>query len=112
MLRIGATIAPEHYKIFHTTATTGIFGASVAAGKILGLDESDLLWTLGKRWNTFLRAMAISERDGGMSKFLHTAHAAGQGLRCSHGKREGFSGATHILEGEQRFFQGLRSQRC
>ncbi len=28
MLRIGATIAPEHYKIFHTTATTGIFGAS------------------------------------------------------------------------------------
>ena len=34
MLRIGATIAPEHYKIFHTTATTGIFGASVEAGKI------------------------------------------------------------------------------
>ena len=38
MLRIGAAITPAHYKIFHTTATTGVFGAAMAAGKLLDLD--------------------------------------------------------------------------
>ena len=106
MLRIGASITPEHYKIFHTTATTGIFGASVAAGKILGLDEKRLLWALGNA-GTLSCGLWQFLRDGGMSKFLHTAHAAGQGVYVALLAREGFSGATHILEGEQGFFKGF-----
>ena len=113
MLRIGASITPEHYKIFHTTATTGIFGASVAAGKILGLDEKRLLWALGNA-GTLSCGLWQFLRDGGMSKFLHTAHAAGQGVYVALLAREGFSGATHILEGEQGFFKGyaLKDVNC
>lgn len=49
-----------------------------------------------------------------MSKFLHTAHAAGQGVYVALLAREGFSGATHILEGEQGFFKGyaLKDVNC
>ena len=48
--------------------------------------------------------------DGGMSKFLHTGAAAGNGILVAMLAKNGFSGATHILEGKQGFFAGYARQ--
>ena len=79
MLRIGAAITPAHYKIFHTTATTGVFGAAMAAGKLLDLDAIQLNWALGNA-GTMSAGLWQFLPDGGMSKFLHTGAAAGNGI--------------------------------
>ena len=109
MLRIGAAITPAHYKIFHTTATTGVFGAAMAAGKLLDLDAIQLNWALGNA-GTMSAGLWQFLPDGGMSKFLHTGAAAGNGILVAMLAKNGFSGATHILEGKQGFFAGYARQ--
>lgn len=109
MLRIGAAITPAHYKVFHTTATTGIFGAAISSGKLLGLNSKELLWALGNA-GTSSAGLWQFLQDGAMSKFLHMAHAAGNGLYIAFLAKQGFSGAAHILEGSQGFFKGYARQ--
>ncbi len=109
MLRIGTTITPNHYKVFHTTSTTGVFGSAIAAAKILGLEEKKMAWALGNA-GTLSSGLWQFLQDGAMSKFLHTAHAAGSGVYVALLAKEGFSGATYILEGSQGFFKGYARQ--
>ncbi len=109
MLRVGAAVTPGHYQIFHTTATTGVFGAAMSAGKMLGLTPTQLMWALGNAGSTAAGLWQFLP-DGGMSKFLHTAQAAGNGVTVAMLAARGFSGATRILEGEQGFFAGYARQ--
>ena len=37
--RIGMAVGPAHYRIWHSTATCGPFGAAMAAADLLGLDD-------------------------------------------------------------------------
>ena len=109
MLRIGAAITPAHYKIFHTTATTGVFGAAMVAGKMLGLNPTQLNWALGNA-GTMASGLWQFLQDGGMSKFLHTGGASAHGIMVALLAQNGFSGATRILEGTQGFFAGYARQ--
>ena len=45
--RLGNSVGPAHYKIWHNTAICGTFGAAYAAGTILGLSKSQLRDALG-----------------------------------------------------------------
>ncbi|MCD8339950.1 MAG: MmgE/PrpD family protein [Burkholderiales bacterium] len=109
MLRIGAAITPEHYKVFHTTATTRVFGAAMTSGKLLGLTEVQLLWALGNA-GTSSAGLWQFLANGAMSDLLHTANAAGNGMLSALLASNGFSGATRILEGEKGFFAGYARQ--
>ena len=111
MLRIGAAITPAHYQVFHTTATTGVFGAAMAAGKMLGLSETQLGWALGNA-GTMSAGLWQFLPDGAMSKFLHTGAAAAHGVMVALLAQSGFSGARHILEGKQGFFAGYARQEA
>ena len=43
--RIGNAVYPAHYDVgWHITGTTGVFGAAAAAGKLLGLNEQQMMW--------------------------------------------------------------------
>ncbi len=109
MLRIGAAVTPAHYQVWHTTATTGVFGAAMSSGKLLGLSEQQMLWSLGNA-GTVASGLWQFNPDGAMSKFLHAGNAAGNGVLVSLLAKNGFSGASHILEGKQGFFAGLARQ--
>src|SRR5690606_8646087 len=64
--RLGNAISPEHYaRGWHITATCGVFGASMAAGKLLGLDARQLVWALGSASS---QASGLVETLGTMAK--------------------------------------------
>ncbi|HHW43132.1 MAG TPA: MmgE/PrpD family protein [Desulfotomaculum sp.] len=101
-IRIGEAVTPSHYYFWHTTGTCGTFGAAAAAGKLLGLDKEQLVWALG---NAGTQAAGLWEfiADGAMSKHLHPGKAAQNGVLAALLAKEGFTGATRILEGERGF---------
>ena len=46
--RIGNAVWPNHYDIgWHITGTAGVFGSAAAVGKLLGLNEQQMVWALG-----------------------------------------------------------------
>jgi 2-methylcitrate dehydratase PrpD len=106
MLRVGEALGPGHYRIFHNTATAGVFGAAAAAASLLDLDESGWVWALGNAGTQASGLWQFSE-DATMSKHLHAGHAAEAGLRAALLAREGFTGPAAILEGEKGFFRGF-----
>ena len=104
--RIGNTVGPRHYEVWHNTATCGPFGAAVAAGSILGLSNNALVDALG---NAGTQASGLWEflPAGAMSKHLHAGRAAESGLIAAQLAEEGFTGPATILEGEKGFYRAL-----
>lgn len=105
-LRIGETAGLSHYRFWHTTGTCGTFGATAAAGKILGLDKRQLVDALG---NAGTQAAGLWEflADGAMSKHLHAGKAAMNGMIAALLAGHGFTGATRILEGDRGFLAAM-----
>ncbi len=106
ILRVGEALGPGHYRLFHNTATAGVFGSAAAAAALLDLDEDQWVWALGNAGTQAAGLWQFNE-DGAMSKHLHAGHAAHVGLRSAMLAKEGFTGATGILEGERGFFPAL-----
>lgn len=109
MLRVGEAVTPSHYKIWHTTATCGTFGAAVAAGKLLNLNQIELTNALG---NAGTQAAGLWEflANGAMSKYLHTGKAAMNGVLSSLLAKKGFTGAIKIFEGERGFVKAYSNE--
>jgi 2-methylcitrate dehydratase PrpD len=81
---------------WHTTSTCGVFGATAACGKLLGLDRETLLGALGIAASF---ASGLRRNMGTPTKPVHAGQAAQNGLKAArlasseiHGDREIFSG--------------------
>lgn len=105
-IRIGEAVNPSHYRFWHPTGTAGTFGAAAAAGSLMKLDAGRLLDALGSAGT---QAAGLWEfiADGAMSKPLHPGKAAFNGILAADLAREGFTGATRILEGGRGFFRAM-----
>ena len=105
-IRIGEYLGRSHYTVFHTTGTAGALAAAAAVGRLLDLDARQMLHALGSAGT---QAAGLWEflRDGADSKQLHTARAAVNGLMAAWLARDGFTGASHILEGPQGMAAGM-----
>jgi len=84
---------------WHSTGTCGVFGAAIAAGLTLGLDEAGLVSALGiagsyagGTWNFI--------HDGSQSKKLHAGRAAEGGVMAALMAQSGFQGSANILEAQ------------
>jgi 2-methylcitrate dehydratase PrpD len=99
-IRIGAYLGRSHYRVFHTTGTSGTLAAAAAVAHLFGADEEVMLHALGSAGT---QAAGLWEflRDAADSKQLHTSKAAADGLLSAYIARDGFTGATRILEGKQ-----------
>ena len=106
MLRMGEAVGAEHYKLFHNTATAGVFGAAAVAAYLLELTEDQWVWALGNA-GTQAAGLWQFNADATMSKHLHAGHAAQAGLKAALLAFHGFTGPEHILEGEKGFFRAL-----
>lgn len=106
MTRIGEALGPSHYRIFHNTATAGVFGAAAAAASLLGLEEDGWIWALGSA-GTQAAGLWQFNVEGAMSKPLHAGHAASAGLRSALLAAEGLTAAEAVLEGDKGLFAAL-----
>ncbi|HEU0025751.1 MAG TPA: MmgE/PrpD family protein [Ktedonobacterales bacterium] len=106
--RTGAFLGRSHYRVFHTTGTAGTLAAAVAVAHLLGADAATMLHALGSAGT---QAAGLWEflRDAADSKQLHAGKAAADGLLAAYLARDGFTGATRILEGEQGMAAGMSS---
>ena len=106
--RVGAFLGRSHYRVFHTTGTAGTLAAAVASAHLLGADATTMLHALGSAGT---QAAGLWEflRDAADSKQLHAGKAAADGLLSAYLARDGFTGATRILEGEQGMAAGMSS---
>ncbi len=101
--RIGNAISPGHYdRGWHITSTCGIFGAALAAAKLLDLNEDEIVWALG---NASAQASGLVETLGFMAKSTGVGNAARGGLLSALLAKGGVEGPPQPLEGPRGFLK-------
>jgi 2-methylcitrate dehydratase PrpD len=103
-IRLGLALDPSaHYdRGFHPTATCGVFGAAIAAGKLFGLDAEGIESALGIALSQSAGSMQFLA-DGAWTKRSHVGQAAQNGLICATLAAEGFRGPKQAFEGKSGF---------
>lgn len=114
-IRVALGVGKSHYRYWHTTGTCGTFGAAAGSGKVLELNEDQFVWALGSA-GTQSSGLWEFLAESAMSKQLHAGKSAMNGLLSALLAKEGFTGASRILEGEKGFFKATSidydPQRC
>lgn len=97
MVAISAGIMPEHYNNgrWHATGTIGIFGATAAAGAILGLTPEEMCNALGICAGL---CSGIQLNFGTMAKPMAAGMAAKNGLMAAILAGRGFTGRADIFD--------------
>jgi 2-methylcitrate dehydratase PrpD len=95
--RIGNAVSPQHYaRGWHITATCGVFGAAVAAAKLLRLSPVQTAHALGMAAS---QAAGVVENLPSGAKNIGVGHAARNGLFAALMAARGYTGAPAALEG-------------
>ncbi len=103
--RIGNAVGPAHYEDgWHISGTCGVFGAAVAAGKILGLDAQQMAWALGI---AATEASGLRLMLGSMTKSFNLGHAARSGLNAALLAAKNFTSSERALESRTGFLRVL-----
>ena len=102
--RLGAALfaaASRHH--FHPQGLLGVFSAAATAGKLLGLDASQLAHAFAIAGS---HASTILEYDqaGGEVKRIHGAIALRSGIQSAFLAKEGLTGPLSVLEGRRGIF--------
>ena len=88
---------------WHRTASFGIFGATAAAGKLLGLTQEQTVHAFGIAYS-----QAAGNRqcivDGALTKRLQAGQAAHGAVLSVFLAKAGFTGAAHVFAGTYGFF--------
>ena len=94
---------------YHTTPTTGVFGATVAAAKLLGLTPQRLTSALGMAG---AQSAGLMEMYGpSMQKRFNPGPAARAGVTSALMAKFGFTGTALIFEGERGWLNAYSDQR-
>lgn len=103
--RVGMAVGPEHYHVWHNTATCGPFGSAIAGAYLLGLDENQSVHALGNAGTQSSGFWQFLD-SGAETKHLHAGRGAEAGFVAAQLAAQGFTGAPDILEGSRGFFKG------
>ena len=99
--RIGMVLGRGHYERgFHQTATAGAFGATVAAGRLLGLGQAEMRMALSL---VATRASGLKSQFGTMGKPFNAGIAAANGVEAALLAEAGFLSADDGVGGPQGF---------
>ncbi|MEO0504239.1 MAG: MmgE/PrpD family protein, partial [Pseudomonadota bacterium] len=81
---------------YHQTATAGTFGAAVAAGRLMGLDDATMAHALGL---AATMASGLKSQFGSMGKPLNAGLAARAGVEAATWAAAGMTSAADALDG-------------
>ena len=102
MSRIGVAAGNSlEHRGFHAPGLTGTFGAAIAAGRLLGLDQRKMVNALGIAGSYSGGLIEFSRcQEGAMIKRLHLGKAGEGGVTAALLASRGFAGPETILEGK------------
>ena len=104
-LRIGNCVYPSHYDMgWHITGSCGMFGSAAACGKLLGLDNQQMIYALGVAAS---QPVGLKIQFGSMTKAFHPARATQNGMLAAHLAKQGYTSAEAVLEGKDGWVQAL-----
>ena len=83
---------------FHPTAVAGCFGATAAAGRVLGLSIEEMMHAFGIALSEAAGSMQYL-RNGAWTKRFQAGNAGRNGLVAATFAKNGFTGAVDALEG-------------
>ncbi|MBV1927355.1 MAG: MmgE/PrpD family protein [Rhodobacteraceae bacterium] len=97
-VRVGMWLGRTHYQVgFHQTATSGAFGAAVAAARLLGLNAVQMEHVLGL---TATRAAGLKAQFGTMGKPYNAGLAASAGVETAQLVALGLEANPQAMLGE------------
>jgi len=98
-LRIGNCVYPNHYDTgWHITGTAGVFGAAAAVGKVLGLNEQQMVWALGLAAS---QPVGLRESFGSMNKSFNPGRAASNGIFGALLAQQNFTSSEGMIEAKR-----------
>ena len=103
--RVARSIMPSHRERgFHPTGTCGTFGATAAAGRLLGFDAEQIACAFGIAGS---QAAGLYEyiNDGTSTIMFHAGRAAKNGIEAALLTKAGLTGPATVLEGDRGFFR-------
>ena len=108
--RLGLVMNPRHYheRGWHCTSSIGTLGAAAAAARLLRLDATSTLHTLGIAASL---ACGLKENIGSMVKPLHAGMAARNGVMAARLAKAGFTASEQSIEGPQGYLAAMDSQK-
>jgi 2-methylcitrate dehydratase PrpD len=97
--RLGMTAKSQFHQVgHHPTGMIGVFGAALAAGRLMGLNKAALIDAQGIALSMASGSLQFLE-DGAWNKRLHPGWAAQAGIMAASLAREGFKGASDPYDG-------------
>ncbi len=101
MLRLAHSLCPACIQGgHHTPPTVGPFGAAIAAGLLLELDEKQLVNALGI-CGSYAGGLVEYTLSGGSVKRIHTGLGAKAGVEAALLAKEGITGPETIIDGDK-----------
>ena len=92
-----------HARGFHPTATTGVFGATAAGGRLTGLSREETTNALGLNVSQAAGSVQFLA-NGSWNKRFHTGLAAHNAVIALVMARHGYFGSSEPLEGRDGYF--------
>lgn len=100
-IRVGVWLGRAHYQVgYHQTATAGAFGATLAAGRLMGLTKGQMQHAIGL---VTTRASGIKAQFGTMGKPMNAGLAASNGVEAAQLAARGFVSAPGAMDGQNGF---------
>lgn len=102
--RIANAIYSTHNVNWYITGTAGVFGAAAAAGRVLGLEVSQMTWAFGI---SATQAAGLREMAGTMCKSFVHGRAAQNGMLAALLAAKGFTSSERAIEAPRGFARVL-----
>jgi 2-methylcitrate dehydratase PrpD len=107
--RIGNAVYPNHFDTgWHITGTAGVFGAAVATGKLLGLNEQQMVWALGLAAS---QPVGLRESFGSMNKSFNPGRAASNGIFAALLAAKNFTSSNGMIEAKRGWAHTLSTKQ-
>jgi 2-methylcitrate dehydratase PrpD len=107
--RVGNVVYPAHYDVgWHMTGTIGVFGAAAGIGKLISLNEQQMMWALGL---AATQSAGLREMFGSMGKAFHPGRSAQNGYAAALLAQAGFTSGERGIEGSRGFAHVLAATR-